>query len=39
MSGLLESFSGLNLAAAEKADDTDSESSDEVPTGPAILSL
>ena len=39
MPGLLESFSGLNLTAAEKVDDTGSESSDEVPTGPPILSL
>ena len=39
MPGLLESFSGLNLTAAEKVDDTVSESLDEVPTGPPILSL
>ena len=39
MPDLLKSFSGLDLTAAKKVNDTDSESSDEVPTGPPILSL
>ena len=30
MPGLLKSFSGLNLTAAEKVDDSSSESSDQV---------
>ena len=32
-------LSAMTLAAKEKADDTDSETSNEVPTGPPILSL
>ena len=38
MEGLLKSFDGLDLTAAKKVSDTD-ESTDEVPTGPPILSL
>ena len=39
MEGLLKSFNGLDLTAAKKVSDTDSESTDEVPTGPPILLL
>ena len=39
MEGLLKSFDGLDLTAAKKVSDTDSESTDEVPTDPPILLL
>ena len=39
MEDLLKSFDGLDLTAAKKINNSDSESSDEVPTGPPILSL
>jgi hypothetical protein len=39
MEGLLKSFDGLDLTAAIKVGDTDSESADEVPTDPPILLL
>ena len=39
MEGLLKSMGGLDLTAAKKASDTDTESEDEVPTDPPILLL